>query len=132
MRVIDRHRQHQTADVVARVVARLREEAVVRAEESDAHAAEAARLSTAKAELEDAYHRIDGERESLAVYSDKLKKQIQDLHDEEKLLREVADDQENHLKRVYEEIERLKALITEMEFTKAWRLHRTIEKLRGK
>jgi LmbE family N-acetylglucosaminyl deacetylase len=131
-RVIDRHRQHQTADVVARVVARLREEAVVRAEESDAHAAEAARLSTAKAELEDAYHRIDGERESLAVYSDKLKKQIQDLHDEEKLLREVADDQENHLKRVYEEIERLKALITEMEFTKAWRLHRTIEKLRGK
>jgi len=131
-RVINRHRQHHTPSVIARVVAGLREETVLRAEQSDSHAVEAARLRTAWAELEDAYHRINGERESLAVYSDKLKKQIQDLHGEEKLLREVADDQESHLRRTYEEIERLKTLIAEMESTKAWKLHRTVEKLRGK
>ena len=59
----------------------------------------------------------------------RAKKSIQE---QEKLLREVTTDQEEHLKRLYAEITRLNGLISAMESTKAWRLHRTVEKLRGR
>jgi LmbE family N-acetylglucosaminyl deacetylase len=145
-RVIDRHRDRLTPELVARVVARLREEAVQRGEESSARAAEATRLRAEHAELADAFHRLNGERESLTRERDDLRAEssrhreriaaLEDrerqLVDQEGQLRQLVDDQGNHLERLYAEIERLNGLIRAMESTKAWRLHRVVEKLRGR
>jgi LmbE family N-acetylglucosaminyl deacetylase len=117
-RIIDRHRDRHTPELVARVVARLREEAVVPAAEVDG-------LRFANTELQRTCHR-------LSVEVGALERRVQDQLEQERLLNEVAEDQEGHLKRLYAEIERLNGIIAEMENTKAWRLHRTVERLRGR
>jgi len=138
-RVIDRYRQHHSPEVLARVVAGLREEAVVHGEASSVRLAELTELRASRAELEDAYHRINGERESLRTAREQLlsqayglERRIHELENDAANYRETVDEQEIHLRKVYQEIERLNGLIAEMESTKAWRLHRIVEKLRGR
>jgi hypothetical protein len=57
---------------------------------------------------------------------------LRQLFGDEALLRGTIGETEEHLARTYQEIDRLNALIREMEGTKAWRLHRVIDRLRGR
>jgi LmbE family N-acetylglucosaminyl deacetylase len=123
--VIERHQDLHSREILARVVARLREEAVI-------GAGQAEEIRFAHAELVEAYHRVNGERESLGFRAEQLEQQVQAHEEQEMLLREVTADQEDHLKRLYAEITRLNGLISAMESTKAWKLHRTMERLRGR
>jgi hypothetical protein len=57
---------------------------------------------------------------------------LRQLFGDEALLRGTIGETEEHLARTYQEIDRLNALIREMEGTKAWRLHHWIERRRGR
>jgi LmbE family N-acetylglucosaminyl deacetylase len=151
--IIDRHLERIDADVMARIVDRLRGETVA-ANESDATARrELAALRSAHSALEDRYHRTNGECVALRGERSMLVGQIERLdHELAESRREFAElqsrtsrhrtrerelsskvaEQEEHLRRVYAEIERLTKLIEAMEQTTAWKLHRRIEKLRGR
>jgi len=151
--VIERHRSLIDADVIARVVDRLRSESVA-ATESDATARrELAEERLSHAEMADGYHRMNGECEALRDeralhlgHIDRLEEELQEhrrtiaelqaeanrLHGEESELRSKLAEQQEHLDRLYAEIERLTGLIEAMEATSAWKLHRKIEKLRGR
>jgi LmbE family N-acetylglucosaminyl deacetylase len=121
-RVIERHSDLCTPQALARSVTRLRDEAVRSAEESAARSAEAADLRSLHAAAQEAYHRLNGELESLKAYTANFERETQ----------RVIDGHEQHLTRLYAEIDRLGSVIEAMESTKAWRLHRAIEKLRGR
>jgi LmbE family N-acetylglucosaminyl deacetylase len=103
-RVIDKHRARHSPEITARVVERLRAETVVAAD--------------AAAELASERRRFDGERAALT--------EALDLH------RIAIAEHDENAQRLHAEIERLNRLIKEMEGTKAWQLHRFLEKLRGR
>ena len=63
---------------------------------------------------------------------DRLQAETERLLHDEKALRSQVGEQDEQLGRLYAEIERLNALIEAMEGTTAWKLHRKVEKLRGK
>ena len=107
-RVIARHRARHTPEILAGTVSRLRAETVA-AQEA---------MANRTAELEDAYHRLNGEREALAA--------------ELETHRATLAEQEENIQRLYLEIDRLGNIIDAMEGTKAWRLHRRLEALRGR
>ena len=121
-RVIERHRDLYSPHALARAATVLRDEAVQSTEESAARTAEAADLRALHDAAQDAYHRLNGELENLKTYTANLERETQ----------RVIDGHEQHLARLYAEIERLGSIIEEMEGTKAWRLHRAVEKLRGR
>ena len=114
-----------------------RREAESRRAELEARGAELAALHQAHQELarerfrwEDRYHAANGELASqqgeLAAWKEehgRLQGEVQRLYDEEKTLRAAVGDQTAHLGRTYAEIERLNALLREMESTRAWRAH---------
>lgn len=152
-RVIGRYRELHTPELIARVVARLRDEAVAWGEESATRAAEGIVLRRSLAAAEEAFHLVNGERDSIrmerdgaAAERDRLRDEVErcqrqaalfdarlrQLFGDEALLRGTVGETEEHLTRTYREIDRLNALIREMEGTKAWRLHRFVERLRGK
>lgn len=107
-RVIAKHRQRQSPEVIARVVDRLRAETVAAAEA----------LRARSDELESERRRSAGERGA--------------LQSEIERHRRAAAEREQALHSLHAEIERLKTLIKTMESTKAWRLHRAVERLRGR
>ncbi len=107
-RVIAKHREQQTPEILARVVDNLRGEAVV------AHEVASARAS----ELEDTTLQFNIEREMLAG----------ELHAHRSTVAEQAE----NIQDLYSEIERLNGIVEAMEGTKAWKLHRKVERLRGK
>jgi LmbE family N-acetylglucosaminyl deacetylase/GT2 family glycosyltransferase len=107
-RVIDKHRARHSPEITARVVDRLRAETVVAADAADVRAAE----------LESERRRFDSERAALT--------EALDLH------RIAIAEHDENAQRLHAEIERLNRLIQAMEGTKAWKLHRTMEKLRGR
>ncbi len=147
--VIARHSKHHSPELIATVIGRLRAETVAKAEQSTAYRAELSALRDAYGTLEDSYHRINGEREALRIERDRLAeerdrlvadhrqhpehdRQALELYRERDQLRQEVAERDEHLRRTYAEIERLNELIEAMESTRAWRMHRTIEKLRGK
>jgi LmbE family N-acetylglucosaminyl deacetylase len=107
-RVIAKHSGLHTPQILARTVDRLRAESVA--------AAEAARARRSE---------LEGERRSFADERSRLAAEAE-RH------REAASDRDRKIHDLHAEIERLNALIGEMEGTRAWRLHRAIEKLRGR
>jgi len=127
-RVIERHSDLCTPQALARATTRLRDEAVRSAEESAARAAEAADLRSLYSTSQDAYHRLNGELENLRAHAARLEQETQELRE----ARRVIDEQTQHLARLHAEIERLGSIIEAMEGTKAWRLHRAVERLRGR
>jgi len=152
-RVVGRYRDLHTPELLARVVAGLRDEAVARREEVAARSAEAAALRRSQAALEEVSHRVNGERDSIRIERDaavaerdRLREEVErfqrqaaifdarvrQLFGDEALLRGTIGETEEHLARTYQEIDRLNALIREMQGTKAWRLHRFVERLRGR
>jgi hypothetical protein len=151
--VIARHADRVSPEVVARVVDRLREEIVTADEASTAARADAARARAAEAAAADAYHRLNGEvvglrseRERLIDevrrHGDELSRLTAELGDRQRLVGELqletadmktqAAELHGEQERLYAEIARLTSLIEAMEDTKAWRLHRTIERLKGR
>ena len=103
-RVIERHRDRHTPEILARVVDRLRGETVAALEGSAGHAAEATCLVQSRAEL------------------------IHELNQ----YRAIVGERDATLRELYAEIERLNDVLGEMQGTKAWRLHRLGEKIRGR
>lgn len=98
-RVLAKHSRRLTPDLVARVVDRLRAEAVARGEELAATSAADRR-------------EIDELRAEVARRSAELARH-----------QAVVEDQTAHLGRTYGEIERLHRLLQEMRSTRAWRMH---------
>ena len=107
-RVIDKHRERHTPELIARVVDGLRAEAVAATDSA----------AFRSAELESARRQFDHDRAALT--------EALDLH-----RNAIAEHDENE-QRLYAEIERLNGMIREMEGTKAWKLHRSLERLRGR
>lgn len=151
--IIDRHRDRLDAEVLARIVDRLRGETVAAAESDATARRELAALRSAFAAIEDQYHRLNGEREALRGERTMLVGRIEELGEEltegrrafaelenntvelrnrERGLASRVEEQDEHLRRLYTEIERLTELVRTMERTTAWKLHRTVEKLRGR
>jgi len=130
-RVLAKHAARLKPETLARGVDTLRAELVAEREAQAAARRELAALAQTHQEvayerdrLEDRYHALNGEAAALREDHDSLRLQIQRLYDEETKLRATVDDQTGHLGRTYAEIERLNALIREMEATRAWRIHR--------
>jgi len=151
--IIERHQRRLDPAVIARIIDGLRTEAVESGEAASAarREAESHRLTTAK--LTDDYHRLNGERETLRMERsahideierlgselakhqrivDELKSETCRYLDEEAELRSRILEQDEHIGRLYAEIERLNALIEAMEGSTAWKLHRKVEKFRGR
>lgn len=158
--VIERHFARLEPEVIARIVDRLRSESVRCAEQAAARSRDAERLRRAHAELEDSWHRLNGERDSLRrerevllrdmeAAGDEIERlgsrakertkrvadletEIGRLYGEERRLHDVLAERDEHVRRLSAEIERHQELIAAMEGTRAWRLHRFLERLRGR
>jgi len=124
-RVIDKHRQHLPPERLARVVDRLRAEAVEAAEAAAfarrERERERAQAEARRVEAEDRYHRLNGELEDLRGIERSLRDaaaerhaELERLYGEETRLRETVADQEDHLRRTYAEIERLGGILDEL------------------
>lgn len=107
-RVIDKHRLRHTPAAIARVIERLRAETVAAVQA----------VADRTAELEAERQRNAGERAVLVRELDQY--------------RAATAEHQELTSRLYAEIERLNTLVSAMESTKAWRLHRAVEKLRGR
>jgi LmbE family N-acetylglucosaminyl deacetylase/glycosyltransferase involved in cell wall biosynthesis len=147
--IIERYRELQTPELIATVIGRLRAEAVAKAEESAAVRTELSALRDAYSRLETGYHALNGEAvglrnevASLTEERDRLTAELDrrpendqitlELYQQRDELRATLDQRDDELRHTFAEIDRLNQLIGEMEGTKAWRLHRTIERFRGK
>lgn len=151
--VIRLHRDRLGSDAVARIVDRLRGETVASLEADSMARRELADLQKAQTARDDAYHRMNGECEALRGERSRhigeigrletelaehreavadLQGETKRLHGEEAGLRSKIEEQEDHLRRLYAEIERLTELVGAMEQTAAWKLHRKIEKMRNR
>jgi LmbE family N-acetylglucosaminyl deacetylase/glycosyltransferase involved in cell wall biosynthesis len=89
-------------------------------------------------DVEKDYHRTNGEVATLRAELERLQGDLREgavrqqrSFDQEAELRRVVDDQTEHLRRTYAEIERLASLIRAMENSRAWRLHRFLERRRS-
>jgi LmbE family N-acetylglucosaminyl deacetylase len=82
---------------------------------------------------EEARRRLDEMATQLAAReaaAAELAAELRRVYGEEAKLRATADEQNAHLGRTYAEIERLSRLIREMEASRAWRLHRWLQRRR--
>ncbi len=157
--VIGRYRKLLSPDRVARVVGRLRQEAVAASEAAAAHLAELHTQRHGRAEWEERWHRLNGELHALRAEHERLAGDHRELHrihgevaaDRDRITAAAAEqagrlaelgrveervrvslaERDGQLGDAYREIERLNALIRTMEATRAWRLHRFLGRLRG-
>ncbi len=150
-KVIERHQHLHTPRILAAVIDRLRSESVNTAEESAHLRNESQTLRRQLHESEDRYHRLNGEivllrseRDQLVIARDRvlddlagaqnhvgeLETEIEKLGEELRTHFSSAETQQKHLSRTYAEIDRLTTIIEEMESTKAWSLHRKLEKIK--
>jgi LmbE family N-acetylglucosaminyl deacetylase len=151
--VIERHRDRLGSAAIAGIVDRLRGETVASLEADSIARQELAELHVAQIARDEAYHRMNGECEALRDERhrhideigrleleltrhretvDELQKETNRLQGEDSGLRAKIEEQEDHLRRLYAEIERLGALVEAMEQTAAWKLHRKVEQLRNR
>jgi LmbE family N-acetylglucosaminyl deacetylase len=151
--VIARHADRVDPDLVARVVDRLRAEAIAGNEAATAARSEMSRVRAAEAAATDAYHRMNGEVVSLRSERDRLTDEVrrhgaevarlteaagslqleaEHLRRRDTELQKASDERQTRIDELHAEIERLHALIEAMESTKAWRLHRAVERLKGR
>ncbi len=145
-RVLERHRDLLDPATLARVVARLRGEVVEQAEVARGRSLTVADLRHNLAELEDFLQQARAERSALSAERDRLRadqqqlvtakvrleEEVRRLYDEEKRLSAAAEQRGAELERTTAEVARLSELVRTMEETRAWRLHRALERLRGR
>lgn len=124
-RIVDKHRALWSADTAAKVVDQLRSEAVAEQEAAE-------RRHRQSEHWEEAYHQLNGRLAGLQSHCQVLegserraREELQDLQGQE---RKVSED----LRRAYDEQVRLNGLIEAMESTRAWRLHRWVEGVKGR
>jgi len=144
--VLARHAGELGAETLARAVDTLRGELVDATEKAAASERRAAAVSEELRELslthqklarehwdlEDRYHRRNGEAAGLREETAQLGTDLRRLYDEEAKLRAVVEEQTAHLGRTYAEIERLGGVIRDMEATRAWRLHQRLGRWLGR
>ena len=75
---------------------------------------------------------MNGEMEALRQDNSRARGDLQRLYDQEQKLRSNLNEQIVHLGRTYAEIERLNALIKQMESSRAWRLHQWVQERKGR
>jgi LmbE family N-acetylglucosaminyl deacetylase/glycosyltransferase involved in cell wall biosynthesis len=109
--VMGRHSERHTPDALAHVVDLLRAESV---ESSEKAAARQRELEATRRDFEAARHEFEGVRAELDEHRAAIKEGT------------------DNAQRLYAEIERLNGVIEAMEGTRAWRLHRFAERLRGR
>jgi len=152
-RVIAKHAERLGPERLARIADGLRAEAVEAAEEAGAARREAerawrdaadarqeaidsalarVRLEGGYAELETRYHALRGELDARREDAAREQAELRRLYADETALRATVDERDAHLGRTYAEIARLEERIREMEGTRAWRVHRRLETLRGR
>jgi LmbE family N-acetylglucosaminyl deacetylase/glycosyltransferase involved in cell wall biosynthesis len=129
--------ERQAADLVRQAAERERElhDRWLRLERTDL---ERERVQQRLFDLEKDYHRLHGEVVALRSERERLQGGLHDAalrqqrsFDQEAELRRVVEDQTQHLARTYAEITRLESLVRDMESTRAWRLHRLLERRKG-
>jgi hypothetical protein len=130
-RVLAKHAGRIAPERLAAAVDTLRGELVDAGEAAAAARRERREAADARARAEDAYHRLHGEAEALRADRERTSAELQRLYDDERGLRATVADQHTHLGRTYAEIARLEGLIRDMESTRAWRVHRWLERRRG-
>jgi chromosome segregation ATPase len=128
--VLAKHAARFSPERLAGAVDTLRRELVEAAEEAAAARRGLAAAERERAGLEDRFHRVNGEATALRGERERLTAEAERLYGEEQALRAVVADQDAHLGRTYAEIERLNRLIGAMEGTRAWRLHRWLDRFR--
>jgi hypothetical protein len=147
--VLAKHADRLRPDLLARAIDTLRAEIVQEREGRAGARREAAALHDAlaaqRADLEnlgiahqalarerftweERYHTANGELVGYREASARASAELQRLYEEEGKLRAALDEQNAHLGRTYAEIERLNRLIRDMEATRAWRLHRWLQR----
>jgi LmbE family N-acetylglucosaminyl deacetylase/glycosyltransferase involved in cell wall biosynthesis len=153
--VLARHRQHLTPALLARVIDRLRAEAVEQGEEARVARRSRRQLAADLAAREEAWHRLHGEAVGLREERSRLHaelarlgeerdravgelggelarrdRELQRLYEQEQALRGHAAEQDDHIRRLYAELERLQGVIEAMRSTRAWRLHEMVQRRR--
>jgi LmbE family N-acetylglucosaminyl deacetylase/glycosyltransferase involved in cell wall biosynthesis len=83
-------------------------------------------------DLEERYHTLNGELEAVRQENLRLRADLQRLYDQEGRLRDNLNEQLVRLKQTYGEIERLNALIRQMEASRAWRVHSWVQETKGR
>jgi LmbE family N-acetylglucosaminyl deacetylase len=152
-RVLAKHAARLGPDILARAVDTLRAEVVQEREDRLAARREVAdrrgELSELRAslerlvreneaanrerfELEERFHVLNGEVDSVREDNGRLRADLQRLYDQEGKLRDNLNEQLVHLRRTYGEIERLNALIKQMESSRAWRVHAWVQETKGR
>lgn len=155
-RVIERHFERLSPERLARVVTRLRDEEVASSERAASESRERRELARRAARFESDYHRLHGETVGLREERERLERVLEErqaeldrlfgeekrlhaevgrlfdvetaLRREEAALRRELAARDESLRATYGEIERLGALIREMESTRAMRLHRWLHR----
>ena len=127
-RVIEKHRASWTAETAARVVDSLHGEAVAEQES-------VGRLRQENQDWQERYHRLNGRFVGLETHCQVLEDRDQRAQEDRRELRELREQERQvseELRGAYSEIERLHGLIEAMEGTRAWRLHRWVEGVKGR
>jgi LmbE family N-acetylglucosaminyl deacetylase len=83
-------------------------------------------------ELEERFHVLNGELGAVREENLRIRTDLQRLYDQEGKLRDNLNEQLVHLRRTYGEIERLNALIKQMEASRAWRVHSWVQETKGR
>jgi LmbE family N-acetylglucosaminyl deacetylase len=132
-KVIAKHGGRHSPEILARVVGTLRAETVAAQEAAAARAVDA-QLQIEKERSESVALRevIEAERDALRGEHDAVCGERDALADELQSHRSALRDHEENIQNLFIEIQRLNAIIENMEGTKAWKLHRAAEKLRGR
>lgn len=152
-RVLAKHAGRLGPDALARAVDTLRAEAVEEREdrltarrEVAASRGELSELRThvdrlvrenetanrERFDLEERFHALNGELESVRQENLRLRADLQRLYDQEGRLRDNLNEQLVRLKQTYGEIERLNGLIRQMEASRAWRVHSWVQETKGR
>lgn len=152
-RVLAKHSARLGPDALARAVDTLRAELVTEREDRSTARRELAEqrgdlarlradlerlarehesLSRERFDLEERYHTLNGELDAAREDASRVRGDLQRLYDQEQKLRDDLNDQIVHLRRTYGEIERLNALIKQMESTRAWRVHQWVQQRKSR
>jgi LmbE family N-acetylglucosaminyl deacetylase len=83
-------------------------------------------------DLEERFHALNGELDAVRQENLRIRADLQRLYDQEGKLRDNLNEQLVRLRRTYGEIERLNALIKQMESSRAWRVHAWVQETKGR
>ena len=152
-RVLAKHAGRLGPDALARAVDTLRAEAVQEREDRLSARREVAErrgelselrtnldrlvreheaMNRERFDLEERYHALNGDLDAARQENLRLRADLQRLYDQEGKLRDNLNEQLVRLRQTYGEIERLNALLRQMEASRAWRIHSWVQETKGR